>query len=66
MSIKPTETDVFIMARLVSVFVLVLLLLAIFVTLLGDLNWCVDNYALDRVTHCMVYENGIFGRFIQP
>lgn len=58
-------SDTFITTRLVLVFVLVLSLFAIFIVVLGDLSWCIDNYALDRVAHCMYYE-GPFGQYIQP
>ena len=58
--------DTAIVVRLVSVFALVLLLFVIFIAVLGDVNWCIDNYALDRVSHCLYYENNLFGRYIQP
>lgn len=58
--------DMAIVTKLVPVIVLVLLLFVIFITILGDVNWCIDNYALDRVSHCIVYENSFFGRYIQP
>lgn len=32
----------------------------------GDLAWCHENYPVDRILHCMWYENTTFGRFIQP
>jgi len=50
----------------VLIIVLAFVLLIVAIILLGDLEWCVDNYALDRVGHCMLYENNLFGRFIQP
>jgi len=59
-------SDMAIVTRLVLVFVLVLFLFVIFIIVLGDLNWCVDNYSLDRIAHCVYYENGLFGWYIQP
>ena len=52
--------------KLVLVIILAVVLFVLVFILLGDLGWCVDNYALDRVTHCMVYENNVFGQYIQP
>lgn len=31
-----------------------------------DLAWCHENYPVDRILHCMWYENTTFGRFLQP
>ena len=53
------------------VFVVLGVILAVLVAflvgvLLSDFAWCHDNYQVDRIPHCMWYENNIFGRFIQP
>jgi hypothetical protein len=57
-------------ARDVLVFITVVILLTVLVvlvfTLLGDLGWCVDNYAPDDMGHCMIHENRVFGRYVQP
>ena len=52
--------------KFVLVIVLALVLFAVVFILLGDVNWCVDNFALVRVPHCMLYENNLFGRYIHP
>ena len=31
-----------------------------------DAAWCRMNYSVGRLVHCMVYENSIFGRWLQP
>ena len=52
--------------KLTLVIVLAFVLLIVGIVLLGDTLWCAENYALDRVPHCMYYENSILGRYIQP
>jgi len=37
-----------------------------FESVLPDLAWCHENYAIDRIPHCYFYENSIWGRFINP
>ncbi len=59
-------SDLSIITKLVLVWVVVLLLFAIFITILGDVNWCVENYAPDYIPSCLYYENSLFGRYIQP
>ena len=35
-------------------------------TLGTDVGWCFENYSIERIPHCMWFENSITGRFIQP
>jgi len=35
------------------------------VILLGDLGWCIENFASGDIGHCMTYENSVFGQYIQ-
>jgi hypothetical protein len=46
--------------------ILAVLAAVLAVVLLQDLAWCHENYAADRIPHCMWFENNIFGRFVQP
>jgi hypothetical protein len=59
-------SDTTIVTKLVLVFAITLMVFALLVIILGDVSWCVDNYALDRVPHCLYHENNLFGKFIQP
>ena len=52
--------------KLVLVIVLAVVLFVLVFILLGDLGWCVENYAPGDIGHCMVYENNVFGQYIQP
>ncbi len=52
--------------RLVLVIILAVVLFALVFILLGDLGWCVENYAPSDIGHCMAYENSLFGQYVQP
>lgn len=35
-------------------------------TIANDIPWCVENYSVSRIPHCLVYEGSLIGRYIQP
>ncbi len=35
-------------------------------TLGTDISWCFENYSIDRLPHCMWFENSLTGQFFQP
>ncbi len=51
---------------LIIMVVVAVIVVAAVEVLTDDAAWCIANYSVERIVHCMIYENRIFGQFIQP